>query len=181
MTKGLNRSGLGFQCDISFLQVKKRNFLAPLNSLSLKKRSNRQIYVTDKLISRILVVFRTGVLFGTPGTNRPFSYSKKESGPSNIFILIYTKGSIEWRCSCYRHCSHSKILQRYTNLVRLRFFFRIAKRSIGRIFVPSEVLMQKRFLEISSVGICRKNSETYDTLYCFKITYVKEFIAPSRE
>ena len=29
--------------------------------------------------------------------NRPFSYSTKESGSSDIFIHFYTRGSIEWR------------------------------------------------------------------------------------
>ena len=30
-------------------------------------------------------------------SNRPFSYSTKESGSSDIFIHFYTRGSIEWR------------------------------------------------------------------------------------
>ena len=30
-------------------------------------------------------------------TNRPSSYSTKESGSSVIFIQFYTRGSIEWR------------------------------------------------------------------------------------
>ena len=38
------------------------------------------------------------------GWNRPFSYSKKEPGSSEIFIHFYARGSIEWRCA------HSKIL-----------------------------------------------------------------------
>ena len=29
--------------------------------------------------------------------NRPFSYSTKEPGSSDIFIHFYTRGSIEWR------------------------------------------------------------------------------------
>ena len=29
--------------------------------------------------------------------NRPFSYSTKEPGSSDIFIQFYTRGSIEWR------------------------------------------------------------------------------------
>ena len=30
-------------------------------------------------------------------SNRPFSYSTKEPGSSDIFIQFYTRGSIEWR------------------------------------------------------------------------------------
>ena len=29
--------------------------------------------------------------------NRPFSYSRKEPGSSDIFIQFYTRSSIEWR------------------------------------------------------------------------------------
>ena len=29
--------------------------------------------------------------------NRPFSYSTKEPGSSDIFIQFYSQGSIEWR------------------------------------------------------------------------------------
>ena len=32
-----------------------------------------------------------------PWCNRPFSYSTKESGSSDIFIHFYTQSSIEWR------------------------------------------------------------------------------------
>ena len=44
-------------------------------------------------------------------SNRPFSYSTKESGSSDIFIHFYTQNSIEWRWGFYRYCPHSKILQ----------------------------------------------------------------------
>ena len=47
----------------------------------------------------------------TPVSNRPFSYSTKESGSSVIFIHFYTRGSIEWRYGFYLNCAHSKILQ----------------------------------------------------------------------
>ena len=43
--------------------------------------------------------------------NRPFSYSTKEPGSSDIFIQFYTPGSIEWRYSFDRNCPRSKILQ----------------------------------------------------------------------
>ena len=35
--------------------------------------------------------------FMHPVHNKPFSYSKKEPGSSDIFIQFYTRGSIEWR------------------------------------------------------------------------------------
>ena len=43
--------------------------------------------------------------------NRPFSYSTKEPGSSDIFIQIYARGSKEWRYSFDRNCAHSKTLQ----------------------------------------------------------------------
>ena len=33
---------------------------------------------------------------GVVNRNRPFSYSTKEPGSSDIFIQFYTRGSIEW-------------------------------------------------------------------------------------
>ena len=35
--------------------------------------------------------------FSSQHCNRPFSYSTKEPGSSDIFIQFYTPGSIEWR------------------------------------------------------------------------------------
>ena len=46
-----------------------------------------------------------------PWAHRPFCYSTKEPGSSDIFIQIYTRGSKEWRYSFDRSCAHSKILQ----------------------------------------------------------------------
>ena len=43
--------------------------------------------------------------------NRPFSYSTKEPGSSDIFIHFDAQGSIEWRWSFNHHCAYSKILQ----------------------------------------------------------------------
>ena len=54
---------------------------------------------------------RTDVFHDTKGSNRPFSYSTKEPGSSDILIHFYTQGSIEWRYSFDRNCVHSKILQ----------------------------------------------------------------------
>ena len=43
--------------------------------------------------------------------NRPFSYSTKEPGSSDIFIHFDAQGSIEWRWSFDHHCAYSKIRQ----------------------------------------------------------------------
>ena len=44
-------------------------------------------------------------------SNRPFSYSTKEPGSSDIFIHFDAQGSIEWRWSFDHHCAYSKIRQ----------------------------------------------------------------------
>ena len=49
--------------------------------------------------------------------NRPFNYSTKEPGSSDIFIQFYTQGSIELCYSFDRNCALSKILQ---NLMKYR-------------------------------------------------------------
>ena len=81
------------------------------------------------------MIFQTGVfLIEKPGrlTQEVSNCSTvlKESGSSDIFIHFYSKRSIEWRYSLYSCCVNSKILQNISNSVRLRFFFRIAKRAI---------------------------------------------------
>lgn len=62
-----------------------------------------------------------------------FSYSSRESGSSDTivqFISTYDKGSTGWHYSFHHHRAHSKILQMFQNIVRSRFLFRIAERSV---------------------------------------------------
>ena len=52
--------------------------------------------------------------------NRPFSYSTKEPGSSDIFIQLYARGSKKWRRSFDHNCKHSKILQ---NVMKYRSIY----------------------------------------------------------
>ena len=63
--------------------------------------------------------------------NRPFSYSTKESGSSVIFTHFYTRRSMEWRKRAFITIVHvRKFFKLHQNIVRFRFFLRIAKRCI---------------------------------------------------
>ena len=44
-----------------------------------------------------LVLFANKMTSSANRTNRPFSYSTKESGSRDIFIHFYAQSSIEWR------------------------------------------------------------------------------------
>ena len=55
--------------------------------------------------------YDTEIKFCNDNDNRPFSYSTKEPGSSDIFIHFDAQGSIEWRWSFDHHCAYSKIRQ----------------------------------------------------------------------
>ena len=48
---------------------------------------------------------------GKTTSNRPFSYSTKESGSSGIFIHFIRQVRSSGVRGCYGHCAHSKIFQ----------------------------------------------------------------------
>ena len=86
-----------------------------LTAPSCRSCSRIEFSINDQVIQPLLLLqtkLFTGFLYlRLTWKNRPFSYSTKEPGSSDIFIQIYTRGSKEWRYSFDRNCAHSKTLQ----------------------------------------------------------------------
>ena len=69
--------------------------LAKRSSLNIKRRTEQQKMST---IRKTIVCKAHGVSsISKICLNRPFSYSTKEPGSSDIFVQFYTRGSTEWR------------------------------------------------------------------------------------
>ena len=74
-------------------------------------------------------------------TNRPFSYSTKEPGSSDIFVYFCLRGWIPNSSTTVVRIR--KFHKMYQNILRFTFFFRIAKRSIGFLFIVNKCIASK--------------------------------------
>ena len=91
----------------------RENYSITMKSMALFRPKLSNFFSTNQ-IARFVNYYCDGVKvieFSIRLKNRPFSYSTKEPGSSDIFIQFYSQGSIEWRWSFDHNCAHSKILQ----------------------------------------------------------------------
>ena len=63
--------------------------------------SRKRVVVWRAVEQNLWLIFKTEISIYLSKVNfddnRPFSYSRKEPGSSDIFIQFYTRSSIEWR------------------------------------------------------------------------------------
>ena len=76
------------------------SFRATISTNGSKSTSNYCYPTSYPMTLQCLYPIQAGKRWETQSNgicNRPFSYSAKEHGSSDIFIHFYTRGSIEWR------------------------------------------------------------------------------------
>ena len=83
--------------------------------------------------------------------NRPFRYSTKKLGVSNIFLHFHRKCIIEWHNNFLRYCTHLKILQNALEPCSIDMFSGIAEKGLlaWNIYVEDQAISyswEKSFL-----------------------------------